>query len=168
MATVQRGDVYAAEAPESARNRFRSDLRRKLAEMASDYRTAVAENLHLRNISALTDYLTKVHSAALKDGRFRIGSAQKALNLYLKYLWCIGAIVEPQHCPFDSQIIKHLRGFADVRWTTLDDIEHYKRLVAAAKSAAGPLSIAQWELDVYNAAMRPSKRSQRVTATSFV
>lgn len=39
---------------------------------------------------------------------FRIGSAQKALNLYRKYLWCLGYIPFPPHCPFDATIIDQL------------------------------------------------------------
>ena len=155
MAAVQRGDVYATEAPESLKKAFRSDLRRKLEEMASHYRTPVAEEVHLENIGSLADYLTKNHSVGLKGGRFRIGTAQKALNLYLKYRWCIGAISEPPHCPFDFQIIKALPGCGHVRWTALDDIDTYKLLVAAAKRAAGTSSIARWELEAYNAAVRP-------------
>jgi hypothetical protein len=154
MAAVQRGDVYAADAPESARRKFRLELRRKSEEMASRYHTPLAEEVHLKNIRSLADYLTKNHSTALKAGRFRIGTAQKALNLYLKYLWCIKAIPEPPHCPFDFQIIKLLSGFGHVRWTTLDDIDSYKLLVAAARRAAGSLSIAQWELEAYNAVTR--------------
>jgi hypothetical protein len=39
---------------------------------------------------------------------FRVGTAQKALNLYLKYLWCLGEIKTPPHCPFDRGIIQML------------------------------------------------------------
>jgi hypothetical protein len=151
MATLQRGAVYATE-DESARKCFRSDLRHKLEKMADGYRTTVAEDARLQNIRSLATYLTEKHSGALKDGRFRIGSAQKALNLYLKYLWCIGDIPEPPHCPFDFQIIKLLDGCRQVRWTTLDDIEDYKCLVKAARRKASRLSIAQWELKAYNEA----------------
>jgi hypothetical protein len=110
--------------------------------------------VHLKEICSLADYLTTNHSETLKNGRFRIGTAQKALNLYLKYLWCIGAIPEPPHCPFDFQIIKRLPGIRQVPWTRLDDAESYKLLVTAARRAAGPLSIARWELEVYNGVMR--------------
>ena len=110
--------------------------------------------MHLKEICSLADYLTTNHSETLKNGRFRIGTAQKALNLYLKYLWCIGAIPEPPHCPFDFQIIKRLPGIRQVPWTRLDDAESYKLLVTAARRAAGPLSIARWELEVYNGVMR--------------
>jgi hypothetical protein len=159
MAAVQRGDVYTAEARESARKTFRLELRRKLEEIAWGYHKPVGENAHLKNICLLADHLTKNHSETLKRRRFRIGTAQKALNLYLKYLWCIGAITEPPHCPFDFQIIRRLRGFGQIRWTTLDDIESYKLLVAAARHASHPLSIAQWELEAYNALMRVPQKN---------
>jgi hypothetical protein len=66
MAAVQRSDVYAAEAPESLKKVFRSELRRKLEEMALHCRTPVAEEAHLENIGSLADYLTKNHSVGLK------------------------------------------------------------------------------------------------------
>lgn len=152
MAAVQRGDVYAVGAPESLKKRFRSELRRKLEELASHYCTSPAEDAHLKNICSLADYLTEKCSRALKAGRLRIGTAQKALNLYLKYLWCIGVIPEPPHCPFDRQIIQRLPNCGQFRWTALDNIEDYKVLVAAAKRAAGASSIARWELETYNSA----------------
>jgi hypothetical protein len=151
MAAVQRGNVYAVEASELVRKGFRFELQRKLEEMALGYSTLVAEELHLNNICLLADYVSKNHSPALKAGRFRIGTAQKALNLYLKYLWCVGAILEPPHCPFDFQIIKRLQGVDHIRWTKLDKIEQYEQLVIAAKKVANPLTVAQWELSAYNA-----------------
>ncbi len=49
---------------------------------------------------------------------FRVGIAQKALNLYLKYLWCLGKITEPPHCPFDSIIISEIK--CNIKWTEMD------------------------------------------------
>ena len=84
--------------------------------------------------------------------RIRIGSAQKALNLFLKYLWCIGEAPEPPHCPFDFQIISKLPPAVRCNWTELDSIETYRALVAAAKTAAAGQSLAEWELAEYNGA----------------
>ena len=71
MAAVRRADVYAADAPESLKKAFRSEIRRKLEEMASHCRTPVAEEVHLENIGSLADYLTRNHSVGLKwESRF--------------------------------------------------------------------------------------------------
>jgi hypothetical protein len=86
----------------------------------------------------------------LAGGKFRIGTAQKALNLYLKYLWCLGKIRMPPHCPFDAQIIKKIPKSPCQSWTKLKDEEEYLKLVAAANDTANPLSLAVWELREYN------------------
>jgi hypothetical protein len=155
MATVQRADVYSPLAPEAVRKAFRAKLRRLLEKKALVYRSPVYEAAHVENIRWLAEALSKDHASALKDGRLRIGTAQKALNLYLKYLWCLGKIEEPPHCPFDYQMISALKGCSEFRWTTLDSIKDYEKLVAAAKEAAkiaGNLSLGEWELKTYNSA----------------
>src|SRR5208282_1517190 len=89
--------------------------------------------------------------------QFPIGRAQKALNLFLKYLWCIGEICEPPHCPFDSVIIAKLPKGTCPSWTKLDRIGDYRNLVEAAKKfvaetkdPADDSSLATWELRKYN------------------
>jgi hypothetical protein len=86
----------------------------------------------------------------LENRRFRIGSAQKALNLYLKYLWCLGKICSPPHCPFDRQIIASLPNYTGPSWTKLVREEDYRALVEAAKAKAQDSSLAAWELRIYN------------------
>src|SRR5215467_3622009 len=81
--------------------------------------------------------------------------AQKALNLYLKYLWCTGEIRTPPHCPIDGGVIKKLGAdLAGVPWTKLDNIEKYKELIAAGEKIAANKkreSLADWELICWNA-----------------
>ena len=150
MATVQRGKVYKPGLSEIERKPLQLTLQQQLTRISERYKRAVTEEEHEENIKNLAKDISSAHSNILSEGRFRIGSAQKALNLFLKYLWCIGAIVEPPHCPFDFQIIqklpKELRG---ISWTQIDNIGTYRELVAAAKVCAAPLSLAEWELRTY-------------------
>ena len=83
MATVQRAKVYRLGASERHRRAFQTALRSNLEEIARYYETAVDDEKHIRNIVELSDSLTRGHKGALNSGRFRIGTAQKALNLYL-------------------------------------------------------------------------------------
>lgn len=83
----------------------------------------------------------------MKD-RFRIGVAQKALNLYLKYLWCLDRIPVPPHCPFDSTVLRELE--LEFSWTRSSKIEDYKSWVEHAKVAAGTKTLAEWELQLWN------------------
>jgi hypothetical protein len=110
----------------------------------------VTEEAHIRNIVELSTSLSSAHANVLNNRRFRIAAAQKALNLYLKYLWCLGKIPSPPHCPFDFQIIGKLPNYTGPGWTTLDREEDYRALVDAAKVAGRGSSLAAWELRTYN------------------
>jgi hypothetical protein len=70
----------------------------------------------------------------------RIGLAQKALNLYLKYLWCLGEIHEPPHCPLDSIVLGQVPGCKDVRWTLIATLGSDKGRVFCPR-ATSPFSI---------------------------
>jgi hypothetical protein len=150
MATFRRSKTYREDAKELDRAKFRDALRNQLAELAQHYATDMDNDSHIKNIEHLADKLSKEFTQVLKGGRFRIGSAQKALNLYLKYLWCTEQIPTPPHCPFDNFIIGKLPGCNSINWTTLDDVKDYRRLVMAARAMAGTVPLAQWELAAYN------------------
>lgn len=151
---LQRCKTYREDAKREARDQFRAALKQRLAELSQKYTTDVNEEDHVRNIELLADNLGKEFAQVLEDGTFRVGSAQKALNLYLKYLWCAGQISMPPHCPFDSTIIRDLPGCSHIKWTTLDSIEDYRRLVESARAQAAGVPLAQWELEAYNGAGR--------------
>jgi|SRR5208337_3033874 len=148
MATVQRGRLYREGSSEDSREAFRRALRSRLERLREQYAAGVSEDQHLANIENLANELSG--SDALKERRFRIGSAQKALNLYLKYMWCSGRVATPPHCPFDSVVLSRLPSCRNVRWTQLDSLDAYKQLVQEARKAAGGNSLAEWELRLYN------------------
>src|SRR5687768_4865176 len=149
QATVQRASVYIRGVPERDRSSFQSGLRRALDNLAPEYAKSVREERHCDNIARLADSLSAQHGLILAGGRFRIGPAQKAVNLFLKYLWCTGDIPTPPHCPFDARIILLLPPVDRINWTTMDSVDSYRRLVAAARRLAGKQSLAEWELHAY-------------------
>jgi len=155
-ASFQRAHVYADKALDRDRARLHSDVRAELQRIGGKYGTSVEESDHVRNIVELAAQISKSCGPALAGGRFRLGIAQKSLNLYLKYLWCLRRIPVPPHCPFDSRIIALLRKGEflqeNVSWTRLDNVTAYENLVAAAKRSAGEKSIAEWELVEYHLA----------------
>lgn len=150
-ATVQRAYVYEPGADERGRTAFRASLRRFLDDISGGYRTTISEASHLANIRRLADELSKAHASVLRGRRFRIGPAQKALNLFLKYQWCAGWIATPPHCPFDAVIINCLPLRPRPKWTELDDMRAYEQLVAVARTEAGAMTLAEWELRTYGA-----------------
>jgi hypothetical protein len=150
MATVQRGRLYAPNVNGDRRAEFQKSLRQQLERLAKQYGGSVSESAHLRNIECLSARLSESHSSILREGRFRVGSAQKALNLFLKYLWCMGEIRIPPHCPFDRGVIQRLPPRVRRNWTEIERLDQYKALVEAAKRIAAPSSLAEWELALYN------------------
>lgn len=152
LGALGRSNTYLENTPDKTRSGFRKALRKKLDELARRYEVLVTEEEHIANIEELVSELSSGFSDCLKGGRFRIGIAQKALNLYLKYLWCVDIIPAPPHCPFDSNVIKRLPDCDDISWTGLDEVEDYKRLVEAAKRQTGEKLLPEWELEIWNGA----------------
>ena len=144
-----RSNTYSKTASETSRNLFRNALREKLREIASKYNSPITEEGHLSNVVDISNNLTSEFPNCLRNGRFRIGIAQKVLNLYLKYLWCAELIPLPPHCPFDSIVIGHLPGCRDLNWTSIDSTEDYLRLVRAAENVAQSRTLSEWELKVW-------------------
>jgi len=148
-AAFQRNRLYGRSSTAKQRADFRRELRERLEELVQKYTTHVSDTQHEANIEDLSKVLSG--RAFLRGDKFRIGTCQKAINLYLKYLWCVGAIPEPPHCPFDGRVLKALG--SHVNWTELDSIEVYRGLVKAAREQAmrDGVSIPVWELKHFNA-----------------
>jgi hypothetical protein len=145
------GVIYASGITEEQRSKLREVAKRELRGLATGYSTPVSEGQHIQNISNLATSISHNCNLLLSEGCFRFGIAQKALNVYLKYLWCANRIPTPPHCPFDSIVIgklKLLHGSPD-QWTRIVDASPYKAWVSAAKLVAGPTSLAEWELTVW-------------------
>jgi hypothetical protein len=151
MGMAQRGNLYSGGSSDLSRDAFREALRKALERLTKQYKKKVSSDQHCRNIEKLSDDLSASHKRALKGGRFRIGSAQKALNLYLKFMWCLGRIEQPPHCPFDARVLSKIPHCRDVKWTRLDCINEYRRVVAEAghKAKTENLSLAEWEMKEY-------------------
>jgi hypothetical protein len=160
-AAFQRADVY--HDPKAYDDPRRQTLRDKLAsllrDLGSQYSSTLSGTQHKVNIAKIAGDLTEAFKDTdlLRGKRFRIGISQKALNLYLKYLWCLGKIPTPPHCPFDDRIIRKLplsdQEKKDLQWTALDSLDGYQKLVDAGLAkitATGHASLSEWELDVWN------------------
>lgn len=145
-----RGSVYPTGIQENDKVGFKIFLRKQLYQYGKKYRNNVSEKDHIANIKQITQEITNRYSKILKDNKFRIGTAQKLLNLYLKYLWVLDEIPEPPHCPFDRKIIEKLG--LDINWTKLDSIDDYRKMIERARNIArdNNLSIAGWELKAWS------------------
>jgi hypothetical protein len=158
---LQRSSTYATES-EQDRERVRGGLRLILCDLATRYSLPVSDEEHVGNIQELVSRVGKDFAKFLDGDQLRFGVAQKAFNLYLKYLWCAGQLCRPPHCPFDDRIINGINGKEKLdlpsgcerRWTQADRPEYYRDWVSAAKKKAEKvtLSLAEWELQVWNVA----------------
>ena len=155
--TAQRGKVYRRESSADERKNFRSALRCALENLAQQYDAPVTDDRHVSNIDDLARTLSKQHPEALNASSFRIGSAQKALNLYLKMLWCFDRIPTPPHCPFDRVVLSRVPGCESVKWTQLDSLPEYERIVRRARSVSNGVSLADWELHLYTSALSAAR-----------
>lgn len=149
VAAFRRNKVYNGNATAADREDLRCALRAEIRKIASDYSAPVTEEAHCKKIQNLSDTLTNQFSRILDGDRFKIGTAQKALNLYLKFLWCLGIHnCAPPHCPLDGIILKKVSIYQ--AWTKLDCMETYKKWINTIKEKATTKSIPEWELENWN------------------
>ena len=153
--------TYRKSATDDDKHNFRKALRKHLKRQLEEYRTGlVDERQHVVNVEALSSELSGTHHKILIDGEFRVGSAQKALNLYLKYSWALRIIPEPPHCPIDSIVLKKIEKCPssarcqicrNITWTKIRTIEEYLHFVDKAKAMAHAQgqSLACWELEAW-------------------
>ena len=91
--------VYSENVKECDRKPFRETWQEFLHATAMFYRYPVSGKEHIEKIKSMCDLLTKNHGGILENGKMRFGVTQMGLNVYLKYLWCLGEIPPPLHCP---------------------------------------------------------------------
>ncbi len=132
---------------------FKNALILELRGLAGKYSGQnVLDQTHIGNIRGIVSRLEQAHGAILNEGVLKFGFAAKALNVYLKHLWCgkPELDIRPTHCPFDNNIIQEL-GLAseyEHRWTFADekDYREWVRLAYIAAEAEGGLTLSEWEL----------------------
>ena len=54
------------------------------------------------------DFLRSTEVLSFSGGSQQVHHKVLANCLYLKYLWCLGEICRPPHCPFDRMVIEEL------------------------------------------------------------
>lgn len=143
-AAVQHNPTFTPEATSSEREALRSYVRSEVARLSEACVEPVDEPTHERNIVDLSDAVSERFRSILRGGRFRVGTAQKVFNLYLKFLWCFGSIAEPPHCPLDRVVQKRAKVTSVVNWTTIDDLDVYRAAMNSLRRDDHRLAV--WEL----------------------
>ncbi|MBL7075737.1 hypothetical protein ISS37_10930 [candidate division KSB1 bacterium] len=148
QAAFQRGKVYAEDLSKKDRTELKKSIKEELKKIAKNYTNSVSESSHINKIQQLSQTISNTHREKLKGGQLRIGTAQKLLNVYIKFLWCLDEAKKPKHCPIDRIVLKEIK---DTRkWTDLKTIKEYKDVITKIRSHKGKKSIAKWEWELWN------------------
>ncbi|NCN05944.1 MAG: hypothetical protein GW949_09965 [Spirochaetales bacterium] len=156
-ASAQHNRLYALECTPTQRIVFKNRMKEFIeSSVLPNYHHDYSEKDHLSFIHSIKEYAEKEFCPILSKGTYTIGTAQKLLNLLLKYYWCLGYLDNtPLHCPVD-RIILQVAGINSVNWTDFDTADEYQGIVNRLKEVAQSRSLAEWELDLW---------SRRTTAT---
>ncbi|MDO6427562.1 hypothetical protein Q4489_11080 [Thalassotalea sp. 1_MG-2023] len=148
-AAFQRAKIYSDSATDEDKKALKQSLKNEVAKIIINYSSPVSEAAHFSNISLIAKNINTEWSFALSNRAISIGVIQKALNLYLKLMWCLNEIPEPPHCPLDKVIIDKLAFKHRKSWTKITNIETYEELINQLKELSGDKSLAAWELEEY-------------------
>lgn len=162
----QRANIYKEKYPKKTRTTFRNNLRTYVEEIVSSgYNTPVSEEKHIENIYSIVRFSEeKENEGCIIPINF--GVAQKLLNLYLKYKWCLGNLkTVPPHFPVDRLVQellnKEVKDMSVNRkkvepWTQFYNEEKYLEVIRFAESVRDTktdfknLSLAEMELTLFN------------------
>jgi hypothetical protein len=147
-AALQHNRVYQATASLGDRKVFRLAWAALIKEAVQAYSKPVTDGDHCAAIGRISDQLSTRFGPLLLGSSLRFGTSQKALNLYLKFLWRLRGGGPPPHCPVDRKVLREvgLRGC----WTKSDSRAEYMTWITAARTVAGNLSLADWEYALWN------------------
>jgi len=119
-------------------------------QLLEAYENEVIENQHIKNIIRIKQKVIQYSRLFNIEIYYKISSAQKLLNVLLKFLWVSDYINEPPHCPIDRIIINNLPRNERVNWTNINDVRIYKTIINRLRNLTNHESLAQWELRIYN------------------
>ena len=143
-----RNKIYKKDADSNKKIEFNHFLRDLLIKAGNEYQVAITCEKHLANINLIKNESIKKFKDILENDSLTLGTSQKLLNLYLKYLWTLNRIPAPPHCPLDSKIINMLPRINNVenRWTKIDSENDYMYYINEIEKLADGDTIANWEL----------------------
>lgn len=152
----QRANVYSDGAKGEKMNKekeeFKKELREFVESLSIQYKSEIKEiDQHYSNIYSIITFSEK-HESILKDKKLNFGISQKLLNLYLKYLWCLGKIETPPHFPVDRQIQVLLDDKNPTAWTSWENKDDYNKVIDKANSKManeGYGSLGEVELELF-------------------
>lgn len=165
IGAFEHNKIYKEVINEKQRDLLKQYIKNILLKREDFYKTEKDPDDHIREIIKIKNEISKRFSPILNDDEIKLGTVQKLLNLYLKYLWVFDYIHEPPHCPIDGAVIKELRKNANKdlpNWTKINTEEDYRKCVEAINKIRGKESIACWELKFWNDTIIKNKEEKFV------
>jgi hypothetical protein len=147
QAALQHNKTYKSGSDDGMRDAFRAEWGKFIREESPRYTQPITDVQHCEAIQRISDRLRVRFGQLLSDGHLRYGTSQKALNLYLKFLWRLGKVVTPPHCPVDRIVLN--AGGIDGVWTKCDSVQQYMSWINALRRRAMPLSLSEWEHQIW-------------------
>jgi len=149
---VQRNTLYASNLQINHKEPIKELWRFALTNLTDKYKQEVSLSQYFDDVVYLKEFMNKqfIKEGYLAEDGFKISHAQKSLSVYLKYLWCTDAIVEPPACPIDAIVLRKA-SINNVTWTTMNDINKLIEVTNQIKELANNQSktLAKWELLVF-------------------
>jgi hypothetical protein len=106
QAALQRNKTYSDGSDYDERVKFRAEWAMFIREESKRYTQPMSDDQHCEAIQRISDRLREGFGHLLFGGHLRFGTSQKALNLYLKFLWRLGMVTLPPHCPVDKNVLE--------------------------------------------------------------
>jgi hypothetical protein len=149
--SVRRGGKIYATGDNNERRAFKkqlAELIRKESERYMHPAGKIPDEQHCESIRRIIGNLSTRSKKCLFDEHLRWGIAQKAFNLYLKFLWRLGILrVPPPHCPVDRVVLR--AAGIDGSWTKCDSEQQYMEWIEKLRARAGTLCLSEWEYKVW-------------------
>jgi len=154
-ASVQHNLLYSPSANASEKKDIRVYWGSCLEEVGDEFKKEVSVKTYEYIVEQLKKGMNKKFGALFDNGSqygsmFRISHSQKSISVYVKHLWCMGAIVEPKICPIDRIILNstNAKKMKDVSWGCVNSLDEHRRKFGyiVDESAKNNLSVAVWEL----------------------
>lgn len=151
-AAVSRGRVYTANPVLHAKIRFRDECKQRLTALGIRYYAWEWDLPRFcQEIQNFSNTISQSHKPVLANGRLRVGTAQKMISLYLKYLWLSG---DPSKKPIGAVLDRRIlqaSGYPNPPdWTELDDMTTYEAIqkeISKKAASDGFDSPAVWEAE---------------------
>ena len=85
-----------------------------------------------------------------KDRGFRVSHSQKSISVFLKHLWCMNLILEPEICPVDRIILNKTKS-KEKKWTYVKSKDEYLSQLEFIETEAkrNNISLAKFELSAF-------------------